>query len=403
MPSQEFGGQANILPLLANGERELAVFDHDFQMMFCRVEHGNPRHLGGAESIGCELRDFFVPFNDVNLLAAQLPDDGLDTHALHAHTGAHGVYIAVSGDNGNLGALPRLAGDGLDQNSSVIYLRNLHFKKPLNEGSVGAGKHHLCAFGIGIHLFDYDPQPVPNAVVLQPRLLAPGQPPFMAAQVHNNIGAFDPLHHTLEQLTGALAVFRKHDIALGFPDFLHDDLLGGLCGNAAQHIGRFRYANLAAHLGSRVYCFRLFETNFRIRVGDILHNGADGIYTDVAGFRIELRTHRLLGAVVFPGSHHHSVFQGGDDNRRVNALLAAQLINGLRQYTQCHKSFPAYSSITKLTEAMSSKGTCTHCPSNSKSTLSPANSPKRASNRFRPNSSDRRRNCTLTRQPKNRA
>jgi hypothetical protein len=33
LPAQQLGGQANVLPLLADGQRELAVIDDDFQML----------------------------------------------------------------------------------------------------------------------------------------------------------------------------------------------------------------------------------------------------------------------------------------------------------------------------------------------------------------------------------
>ncbi len=50
LPAQQLGGQAHILPLLADGKRELGVIDDDFQMLVVAVHDGDARDLGGLQS-----------------------------------------------------------------------------------------------------------------------------------------------------------------------------------------------------------------------------------------------------------------------------------------------------------------------------------------------------------------
>ena len=52
--------------------------------------------LAGTERVGGERHRVVGEFDDVDLFAAQLADDGLHAHALHAHAGAHAIHVAVA-------------------------------------------------------------------------------------------------------------------------------------------------------------------------------------------------------------------------------------------------------------------------------------------------------------------
>ena len=53
-------------------------------------------HLGGLQCLLGEGGDLFGELDDVDLFAAQLADDGLHAHALHADAGADRVDILVA-------------------------------------------------------------------------------------------------------------------------------------------------------------------------------------------------------------------------------------------------------------------------------------------------------------------
>ncbi len=112
LPLEELGGEADVLALLADGERELGVVDDDFDLLVGEVGDGDAADLGGLQSLFGEGGDLFGELDDVDLFAAQLADDGLDAHALHADAGTDGVDILVAGLDGDLGALAGFAGDG---------------------------------------------------------------------------------------------------------------------------------------------------------------------------------------------------------------------------------------------------------------------------------------------------
>src|SRR5262249_48874393 len=141
-PTHELGGQAHVLTLLADGERELCVVHHNFQMFFERVDHGDAADLGRAESIRRHLDRIFRVLDDVDLLAPQLADDGLHPHALHADTGAHAVHVAVPRLDGDLGSLAGLARARLDGHGAVVNLGYLLLEEAHHELWRAARDHH---------------------------------------------------------------------------------------------------------------------------------------------------------------------------------------------------------------------------------------------------------------------
>ena len=62
--------------------------------------------------------------DDVDLLAAQLANDGLHTHALHANACADGVNVFVLGQDGNFGALTSFTGDGANDDGAIVDFRH---------------------------------------------------------------------------------------------------------------------------------------------------------------------------------------------------------------------------------------------------------------------------------------
>ena len=150
-PAQQLGRQADVLSLLANGQRELAVVHNHFQVFITGIDHCYPAYLGGLQCLFGKCYRVFMVFNYVNLLAAQLPNNGLHAHAFHAHTGAYRVYIFVSGHNGDFGALAGFAGNGPDLHGAVINFRDLSLEQVLHQFRRAARNNYCRAFGVLIH------------------------------------------------------------------------------------------------------------------------------------------------------------------------------------------------------------------------------------------------------------
>src|SRR5690606_2990977 len=72
---------------------------------------------------------------------------------------------------------------------------------------------------------------------------------FAATEVDDDIAVFDALDGAVDDFADAVEIFVIHALALGIAHLLHDDLLGGLGGNAAEFHGRQRLGEEIAHLG----------------------------------------------------------------------------------------------------------------------------------------------------------
>ena len=95
-PAHELGRQPHVLALLADGEAQLLVLDHHLHDPLLLVEDGDAAHLGRRERVLDEGRRVVAPLDDVDLLAAQLADDGLHARALHADAGADRVDVLLA-------------------------------------------------------------------------------------------------------------------------------------------------------------------------------------------------------------------------------------------------------------------------------------------------------------------
>src|SRR5213075_1047097 len=102
----------NVQAALTDGERELIVVHDDVEVRPVRLliaGHRDAGDLRGSEGVLGVDDDVVIPGDDVDLLAAQLPDDRLHARALHADAGADGVDVTFAGHHGDLRAVARLA------------------------------------------------------------------------------------------------------------------------------------------------------------------------------------------------------------------------------------------------------------------------------------------------------
>src|SRR3954452_17535768 len=89
-PAREAGGEAGVLALAPDRQRELVVGDDDRRLLGL-VVHEDLADTGGRQRLGDEARRIRVPRDDVDLLAAELGDDHADARAARADAGADGI------------------------------------------------------------------------------------------------------------------------------------------------------------------------------------------------------------------------------------------------------------------------------------------------------------------------
>src|SRR6202034_3207263 len=93
--------------------------------------------------------------DDVDLFAAQLADNRLHTHPLHADAGADTVHIAIPAGDSNLCALagfPRAPAEGP---RAVVNPRYFLFEQTLDQLGISARNNYARAFRGLVHDFDH--------------------------------------------------------------------------------------------------------------------------------------------------------------------------------------------------------------------------------------------------------
>src|ERR1019366_2479267 len=333
-PSEKLGREAHVLPLLTDGEGKLRIVHDHFHVLSHGIEDGDPAHLGRAEGMGGEHHRVVGIFDDVDLLAAQLADDGLHAHALHAHAGAYAIYVAVAALDGDLSALAGFARASLDGHRAVVDLGDFLLEEAHHQLRRGARHHHPGTFAGLVHQPNHAADAVAHAVAFQARLLLLGQLGLGLAEVQNVVRPLDALDGAVHEFARAPGVFLVHGFALGFADLLENDLLGGLRRNTAQRFGAFLDADFGTDFGLGLDAPRLGQRHFVYRVFDRLHRLLDRVELDGAGFRIQLGDVVFGGAVVFPGGDQHGVPDGVQDDLRIDALFLAQYLDGLKDRFQ---------------------------------------------------------------------
>src|SRR5687768_13887409 len=128
VPTNQLGGEANVLSALADGEGELIlVYDH-FHLPILDVGNAYLVNFSRRQSISGKHRRLVRPLNNVDLFAAELANDGLDPRTFHAYASAHWIYVALVRGYRNLCAFTRFAHGRFDHNGAIVDFRNFHLE-----------------------------------------------------------------------------------------------------------------------------------------------------------------------------------------------------------------------------------------------------------------------------------
>ena len=123
---------------------------------------------------------------------------------------------------------------------------------------------------------------------------------------------------------------REDVLALGLAHLLEDHLLGGLRGNASEHVGPLRELDFHVDFGFlAVEVLRLLQRDLRRRVLDFGDDVLDGEQVDLAGLLVEARLQVLVRLVVLARRRQHGVFDGSDDRVGLDALFLGEGLDRL--------------------------------------------------------------------------
>src|SRR4051794_25118099 len=222
--------EADVQPTLADGERELVVVDDDVEVRTMRLfiaRDGNARDLGRSQRVLRVDDDVFIERDDVDLLAAQLADDGLHARALHADACADRIDVALARHDRDLGALTRLADGAADDDSAVVNFRHFHLEKLDEQTRIGAREDDLRSFRLRVDVDDDSFDAIALRITFGARLLAARDDPLgLAIEVDDHVAALEALDVTVFELAELADEFVVDLLALGFADFLIQHLLG---------------------------------------------------------------------------------------------------------------------------------------------------------------------------------
>ena len=143
----------------------------------------------------------------------------------------------------------RVARDRLDLDDAVINFRHFLREQLGHELRMGARQENLRAALFLAHVVDIGADAVAGAEGLARDQLVAAQHGFGAAQIDHDVAVFDALDQAVDDLAGAVLEFVELALAFGVAHLLHDHLLGGLRGDAAEIDRRQRIDELVADLG----------------------------------------------------------------------------------------------------------------------------------------------------------
>src|SRR5690606_2804747 len=221
-PAGQAAGQAHVLPTLADRLRQLVLGDGDVHGVLLLI-HDDGLHLGRGHGIDDELGRVVRPQHDVDALAVELVADRLHARTAHADAGADRVGAVVVGDHGDLGAVARVAGSGLDLDQALADLGHLELEQLDHELRRRAADEQLRPTRLRAHVQQIAADAVARAQdIARDRLVLRDQRLGVAAQVHVHIAALDALDDAVDQLADPVLPGIHHLGALGLAHALDD-------------------------------------------------------------------------------------------------------------------------------------------------------------------------------------
>jgi len=155
---------------------------------------------------------------------------------------------------------------------------------------------------------------------------------FAAAEIDDHAAIFDALDGAVDDVADAVPEFLVLAVALGVAHLLHDDLLGGLRGDAAVFERRQHVGDGVADLRAGVGALRARQRNLVRAVLDMLDDEHVAGQLQLAGLRVNLGMHIRLGTVAGARGLGDRVFHRLDDDVAVDRFFTRDRIGDLQQF-----------------------------------------------------------------------
>ncbi len=289
VPTGELGGQARVLALFADRQRQLIGVDDDFHGMTGFIDD-QVLQLGGRKRVGDKLTDIRVPADDVDLLAAEFAHDILHAHPPHAHAGADGINLFIVRHDGDLGAVAGFARDPFDLHRLVGDFRNFELEKFPDEVGMASRQNDLRAMHGVVDAKGVGTDAIARLVFLGGHTLATGHDAFDLAEVDDDVAPFEPAHGPGQDVARAALELLENHVLLDLPDALQHRLLGGLCGDTAKILGGDFDLNGFAKLGIWQAAAGVGRTNIVLLVDHIFDHQQIRESANGTGLAVDLNT-----------------------------------------------------------------------------------------------------------------
>ena len=195
-----------------------------------------PSTWAGREGLGDEDGGVLVPFDDVDLLAGELGDDGLDPRPALAHRRAHRVQPLLARRHGDLAPAAGIPRDRLDLHGAGVDLRHLQLEQAAQEALVRPADEDLGALGRPPDLEDEGLDVLADPVVLHRGLLGGREDGLGLAEVEDDRPRLDAVDGPGDEVALAAGELVEDDVALGLAEALQHDLLGRLGADPAERV-----------------------------------------------------------------------------------------------------------------------------------------------------------------------
>src|SRR6185312_5003021 len=287
-PADQAGGEPGVLALAPDGDGQVVGRDLEDDAVILVVDDDLARH-GGLEGLDHHLARVREVLDDVDLLAAELADDGLHASAAGADAGAHRVDLLVAAGDRDLGAVARLPGEGLDLDGAVGDLGDLELEEAADELGAGAGQDDLRAAGRVLDLEQERADAVARLVFLARDLLAGRHHRLGLAQVHEDVIALPPADRAGHDVADLVLEVVVDAVLLELPQALHHRLPGGLGRDPAERGGVDRALDHLAEHGAGLHRLGLLDMDLRPGVADRIDHLQDrpGLELAVLGVDVD--------------------------------------------------------------------------------------------------------------------
>src|SRR5579875_333342 len=243
-PPGQFGGEASVLPIFADGEREL-LLRHGDERGVIGLTQLHPERFDRTERVGDEGGRVWTPLDDIYFLIVEFAHNVVDARPPHPDAGADGVKPFLACDICHFGAATRLACNGLDFDRPLVDFWYFRLEKAAHKVAMGTRDQNLQHTTLdAAHIVDIDAQALPRTIAFGWYFLGRRHDAFnFVSLIEVKING--PTAHgvfarerTKTNLTNPVLDLIVKMLVLRFTDALQDDLLGRLRRDFGEDVGR---------------------------------------------------------------------------------------------------------------------------------------------------------------------